>query len=286
MNCNNIKISIIVASHRPGLLNGLLDALSVQTFDKASFEVIIVTDYDSSDLQKRYDWVNWSFCADISISAKRNAGVVLSRGDIIAFTDDDCIPALTWLENGLSYLSDHQECSAVEGFTTIEKSDLFTGLHKEYRRLEKPGFRTNNIFYRRTVFQNAGGFDKRFTVQREDVDLAFTVIEKGGLIGYSKDIMVMHRFRHWEPWDLLKNCWNRRFDPLLKQKHPELYRKHIGSPVSPSIKLLFTAYVLLLFSVLFRRGTILMLITHFVVVTVLSVRRTGVYRFSTTRFFS
>ncbi|NLG15716.1 MAG: glycosyltransferase [Fibrobacter sp.] len=239
------KVSIIIASHRPALISGLLDGILRQQFDGV-YEILVVTDYSPEELKKKYPRAQWHYLENRSISAKRNLGVSKSIGEITAFIDDDCVPMTDWLQNGTLYLDEHKETAAVEGLTTIEETGLLTGTHREYRRLEKPGYRTNNIFYRKKVFLDAGGFDERFTVQREDVDLAFSVIKTGGKIDYNPGIRVEHRFRHWEKWDLLKNCWNRRFDPLLFRKHPELYRKHIRSPFPPAIAGLLCSYFLCL----------------------------------------
>ena len=280
----SVKVSIIVPSHRPEFIRELLCALRKQDFDKELSEIIIVTDYILDSLPDEYPEVIWKFLGNRSISAKRNLGVSASSGEIVAFIDDDCIPEIDWLSQGAGYLRTHKDAEAVEGLTTIGQSHKITGVIKEYRRLEKPGFRTNNIFYRKEIFLKAGGFDERFTVQREDLDLAFKVLELGGKIDHNPDIKVKHRFRHWERWDLLKNCWNRRFDPLLYRKFPERYRKQIGSPFPPGIVTLLGAYIVLPF--LFWKGSFigLVLYANMVLIVVLAAKRTGAGQFALKRF--
>ncbi len=278
------EISIVIASHRPALLKGLLDSLTRQDFCAERFETIVVTDYDPGAFAEEYRKINWRFLDNRSISAKRNLGVSLSKGEIVAFVDDDCIPSPDWLSKGASYLTDHKDVSAVEGLTTIEKTEKLTGAHREYRRLERPGFRTNNIFYRRETFLAAGGFDERFTVQREDVDLAFSVIKMGGKIDYCPQIRVEHRFRYWERWDLLKNCWNRRFDPLLYRKHPELYRKHIHSPFPPGILLMSAGYLFLSFSASNRTVSKWTAVLNLALALAFGIKRSGIGKESLKRF--
>lgn len=213
-----------------------------------STELIIVTDYSATHLQSLYPECLWLYIPDRSISRKRNCGIYVARGSLCAFIDDDCIPDDHWLEEGGAYLHNHPEAAAVEGYTTIEKRpDVPEQLLREYRRLERPGFRTNNLFFRTAILKTLDGFDERFTVQREDMDLAFSALSRGYAIHYHKAQRVTHRYRTGEPWDLLKNCWNRRFDPLLYKKHTSLYRKHIGSPIprSQKIALLFAAVAVL-----------------------------------------
>ncbi|NLL12899.1 MAG: glycosyltransferase [Fibrobacter sp.] len=262
----------------------LLDALQKQDLEKKYYETIVVCDYDPKALKGRYKQVRWFFLDDKSISAKRNLGVFVSRGEVVAFTDDDCKPCENWISEGLDYLQRHENSSAVEGHTIIEKNSCGLGMYKEAKRLEKPAMRTNNIFYRKKVFLEAGGFDQRFSVQREDADLAFSVLEKGGSIQYCPRIRVLHRFRHWEQWDLLKNCWNRRFDPLLYLKHPQLYRKYIGSPITPSVSLQFFAYVVYAFARFFSVSKKQLALFHFFLTGILALRRSGLSNLFHTRF--
>jgi glycosyltransferase involved in cell wall biosynthesis len=246
----NPDVSVVVASHRSSLITGLLDSLQRQGCSRISFEVLVVTDYPNGDLQNRYAALRWLYTADRSISRKRNLGASIAQAAVLAFIDDDCIAAPDWLEQGYRYLTAHQEAAAVEGHTAIETASGYSPqATREYRRLEKPGFRTNNLFLRTAAFRAVGGFDERFTVQREDIDLAFSLLEQGHAIDYHRDIRVTHRFRHWEKWDLLKNCWNRRFDPLLFLKHPKRYWFMFRVPLPPTQAIVLFLHLLVLLSI-------------------------------------
>ncbi len=229
------NLSIVVASHRKKWIDELAGLLlSQNSIGHAEYEVIIVTDYPNVALSEKYPEIRWFFYPDLSISKKRNEGIRNANGIYVAFIDDDCKPSLTWAADGVAYLDKNQSVAGVEGYTTIDYEGDGRIL-KEYRRLEKQGFRTNNIFYRKSDLVEVGLFDTRFSVQREDIDLAFSLLSIGKKIEYCRDIRLSHRFREGEPWDLLKNCINRRFDPLLYKKYPELYRQYIKSPFPLSI---------------------------------------------------
>ncbi len=51
-----------------------------------------------SALSRRDERVVYAFEGKLGLSAARNAGVRLARGDLIAYTDDDAIPSSDWLE--------------------------------------------------------------------------------------------------------------------------------------------------------------------------------------------
>jgi cellulose synthase/poly-beta-1,6-N-acetylglucosamine synthase-like glycosyltransferase len=235
-------VTIIVASHRPHLIEACVTCFDEACCGTVTTEVIIVADYPVEDFRTLFPQVKWMYVPDKSISLKRNEGIREAQGKICAFTDDDCRPKKGWIIRGVSYLSANPDCAGVEGKTTIEATDIFRGAYKEYQRLENQGYRTNNIFYQKHLLEKVGCFDERFTVQREDVDLAYTFLEQGYIIDFNTTLEVEHIFRKNDRWDLLKNCINRQFDPLLYAKHPTLYRYYLHSPFPTSILILLLAY--------------------------------------------
>jgi GT2 family glycosyltransferase len=240
-------VSVIVASHRKDYVKAL--AAAFLAFTDATAELIVVADYPVYGLAQEFPWAIWIYHDDAGISAKRNRGCREARGDVFAFIDDDCVPLEDWLDKGMRYLEAHPQAGGVEGKTILDAGQRVAAPMGEFKRLELRGYRTNNIFYRKKVFFEAGGFDERFTKQREDADLAYGILSRGYDIGYCAEAVVRHRVRHNERWDLLKNCINRRFDPLLYKKHPALYRRHVGTPFTPAIGVLLVCDVLLVFFV-------------------------------------
>lgn len=279
------RVSVIIASHRPDMVGVLLASLPVRKDSLTMFEVIVVTDYPNGRLQQEFPGCLWLYLADTGISRKRNAAARIAKGTYLAFIDDDCIAASDWIEQGVAYLDNHPETTAVEGATFIASDPAFSSAAaREYRRLEKPGYRTNNLFFRTARFRAIGGFDERFTVQREDIDLAFTAFEQGCRIDYCRDIRVTHRFRSAEKWDLLKNCWNRRFDPLLYKKHPGRYLKTVGSPLPPSQAVILLLHIVLLFALGKRRAATAVAGIDAALVSLLGLRRSGLRPFSSERW--
>lgn len=270
------KVSVIVSSHREQFIEELISSFKDSVWESVPTEIIIVADYNLDKFIKRYPDIQWLYVPDKSISAKRNKGITSAKGDICAFIDDDCLPDEKWISKAVVFFDNHPDIVGVEGMTIIDNCDKNSGAYREYKRLESRGYRTNNIFYRRNTLLAVNLFDERFTVQREDVDLAYSIIEAGLSIGYSREINVRHRLRKNEKWDLLKNCINRRFDPLLHFKHKKLYRHFIGTPCPPGIALIFLAHLMLIFgiSLSIHYFSIFTLVDIFIILF-LTIRRAG-----------
>ena len=93
-------VSIIVPSYngakRLACCLAALDGQKV-TFP---FEIIVVLDGstdNSADVIRQFPGVRMIGQANAGPAAARNRGVQMARGDLIAFTDDDCVPVETWL---------------------------------------------------------------------------------------------------------------------------------------------------------------------------------------------
>jgi glycosyltransferase involved in cell wall biosynthesis len=242
------EVTVVIASHRKDHIRKCVDKFTEKIIGQLPVEVIVVADYPIDGFAASYPAVRWMYCADKSIPVKRNIGIAQGGGTIVGFIDDDCIPFDNWVDHAVRYMRDHPEHAGVAGQTIVERHEGISYPLGEFKRLETPSFRTNNIFYRKEILLKAGGFDERFFVQREDIDLAFSILELGLAIGFSPDIKVLHRYREGERWDLMKNCINRRFDPLLYKKHKKMYRKWIRTPFTPSIGLMLFTYGLLAIS--------------------------------------
>ncbi len=97
------SVSVVVATrNRAAFLPDLLEALAGQTMDTSRFEIVVVDDGSTDDT-----WSALEALADattlqlrglrlgrsIGQGPARNVGVQAARGEIVAFTDDDCIPS-------------------------------------------------------------------------------------------------------------------------------------------------------------------------------------------------
>lgn len=189
-------VSVVVATFdREEEIRGCLEALSNQTYNR--YEVIVVE--DGSDTNTEEIVVDYGFRYlyqdNAGPAAARNKGVDEARGDVVAFTDDDCVPAQDWIETLVAGL-DSENVGGAGGVPYYSENSWHSKFHR--LRMEKnhdldkedacEGNRagsTSNICYRKDVFEEVGGFDNSFYFPgKEDSDLKRRIEEAGYTVKY------------------------------------------------------------------------------------------------------
>ena len=103
-----VSVVIPVRNRAPGLRQ-CLAALEGQSFPRAEFEIIVVDNGSTDDLEgarRLFPAVRWLQEVAPGSYAARNGGLRQAAGEIIAFTDADCVPDAGWLREGVAALTD------------------------------------------------------------------------------------------------------------------------------------------------------------------------------------
>ena len=235
------EISVVVPTcRRPDLLARCLDALAAQDLDGAAYEILVVDDGRSEATRDQIAAASRRLGSGPRLrylrpadghrgpAAARNAGWRAATGAIVAFTDDDTVPAPDWLTEGRRALAPGVD--AAWGHVTVPLPAAPTDAERNTGGLHGAEFITANCFVRRQALADSGGFDERFTRPwREDSDLYFTLLEKGFTVIKAPAAVVIHPARPAPPGTCLKQHKNLFYDALLYKKHPTLYREKIAA---------------------------------------------------------
>ncbi|RPJ59144.1 MAG: glycosyltransferase, partial [Acidobacteria bacterium] len=211
-------VSIVVPTlNRRTTLEYVLPTLASQTFDPASYEVL-VCDAGSTDGTKE-------LVASIGIrrirlvaserngrSAARNAGIASARGELVLFNDADILADARLVEEHLRAHALHPRSAVVGCEVQVDSLEQYRQASRDparRRRLHphRPSrrllpwwfFLTGNASVRRDAVLAAGGFDESFSgYGHEDIELGYRLERAGCRIHYHHAAVSYH----WHPQSL------------------------------------------------------------------------------------
>ena len=224
-------ISVVVPTlNRETRLAFLLDALAEQTLDRDRFEVLVVRAEDAATgpLTEAPAGIDVRFLtASRGAALQRNRGWRAARSELIAFTDDDCLPAPDWLERILDAAGPHD--LFIQGRTVPDPDELAQrrGLARtmEVQRFD-PWAPTCNMAYPRALLERVDGFDDRFVAAAwgEDTDLAMRAREAGGRQEYREEVLVRHAVHTRTLPQAMREGYSRSALPVVVARHPQMRR--------------------------------------------------------------
>jgi glycosyltransferase involved in cell wall biosynthesis len=226
------KVSVIVCSYNgEGRIRQTLESLQKQSYK--NMEVIVVDDGSTdgtSKVAKEYDFKLIRFGRNRGLAVARNQGVKESTGEIVVFTDDDCVADKDWIKNLTKTYAENPEAQGVGGRieaystdTLLEKYAYFTRhpiyVHRPYieshhriinylrdflgmndSKLLKDGQKIRgmmgaNSSFRRSIIEEVGERDEQFRNYGEDWDLNIRLSKIGASLIYSDKAVIRHKHR-------------------------------------------------------------------------------------------
>lgn len=164
-------VSVVIPVYRDTAgLADTLDSLERQSLPRTEYEVIVCNDGgdpEVSALCRHRDVVEVSIVPNRGSYFARNRGIERAAGADLAFLDADVVVGERWVEVGRNALREAEYVGGPVAFDearVVTPADLFEAAKGfSSNRPEMPqGFLvTANLFVKREVFQDLGGFDER-----------------------------------------------------------------------------------------------------------------------------
>jgi glycosyltransferase involved in cell wall biosynthesis len=213
-----MKLSVIIPTYKDDeRLQKCVEVLEQQVRDH-SVEIIVVDNAGDTALRemlKRH--LHTSYLAETKPGsyAARNAGLRVASGDVIAFTDSDCLPEMDWVAQifRLVHSSDADIFAGrvivfpqnPDAVTSWEIADMIFGFPIERRVNGRGGGVTANLVARRSAFDAIGQFDGD-VLSGADMEWCMLARRRGLKLVYNGGLAVRHPARR------------RREDYLVKAK--------------------------------------------------------------------
>ena len=233
-------VSVIIPAYNAEKhISSCLEALLNQTLASDQYEAIVVNDGSTDrteEIVRQYDAVRLISQPNNGPAIARNRGVSESKGEIVIFIDSDCVPETDWLEE-MSKPFDDPRIVGVQGRYKTKQGELVARfaqleIEERYKKMLREQWidfiGTYSAGYRKTEFEECGGFDSRFPIASgEDADLSYTMSEAGHRLVFNPNAVVYHQ----HPRSLriyFRQKFGRAYWRIL------LYRKNIKKVVKDS----------------------------------------------------
>ncbi len=169
-----MDISVVVPCYNAeGTIKYCIEALFSQNYPADQYEIIIVDNNStdkSAEIVRRYPRVRLLSERKQGSYVARNRGLAEAKGEIIAFTDSDCVPVIGWLENIMAamrspgvdivqgsrrFASNSTSLSLLAAYGAEQVAYIFSSCTREIYY----GY-TNNMAVRRSLFDRLGSFQE------------------------------------------------------------------------------------------------------------------------------
>jgi glycosyltransferase involved in cell wall biosynthesis len=228
------RVSVVVCAYNA---ERTMDAClaSLEKLSYPDYEVIVVND-GSTDRTLAIS-EGYPYCRIISqenkgLSVARNVGAEAATGEIVAYTDSDCVADPDWL----NYLVGTMETKGFAACGGPNFSPTETSLVPEAVAVS-PGAPCHvllddeiaehiagcNMAFRRDVLFAIGAFDPIYRAAGDDVDICWRLQDAGYQIGYSAAAFVWHFRRNTVKGYIGQQKGYGKAEALLFGKHPQRF---------------------------------------------------------------
>jgi len=200
------SVSVVVCSYNGArTLDACLTSLLQMNYP--DYEVILVDDGSTDpteQIAREFPSVRYLRQENLGLSVARNIGMRAARGEIIAYTDSDCMADKDWLyylvgtleQGGFGGVGGPNVSppaqNHVQACVAASPGQPSHVLLDDSEAEHVPG--CNMAFYR-WALELVGGFDPEYRKAGDDVDLCWRLMQRGLRIGFSPSAIVWHHRR-------------------------------------------------------------------------------------------
>lgn len=201
-------VSVIIPTYRDwDRLALCVEALSKQSYPRHCFEVVIINNDPNHPAPPQFTLPeHFKIITETKPGsyAARNAALEIVKGEIIGFTDSDCIPDKDWITNAITYFKQHPTCSRIAGNVSIfpngprpTTTDLYNSVFEFPQVIYSKYFGTGvtaNLFTYKKVFDSVGPFNEKL-FSLGDLEWGKLAHSAGFQIHYVESVVVKHPSR-------------------------------------------------------------------------------------------
>lgn len=210
MTARSPRVSVCVPVYQgEGVIADCLRSVFDQSYPADRYEVVVVNNASTdrtAAIASEFP-VRMVGEARKGVGFARNTCVAHARGELLAFTDADCIADRDWLTSLVARFEAEEGLGGVGGYLpgynaqtplqyyVAERELLSQEVALADRPYSAPFMITANALHVRRLVEEAGGFDTTFPTNGEDADLCWRIADLGWRFVFAPDAVVHHRHR-------------------------------------------------------------------------------------------
>jgi glycosyltransferase involved in cell wall biosynthesis len=218
------KVSVVIpVKNGAAHIKELLDSLMQVEYSKAKLEIIVVDGNSTDETRQIVSQYPVRLLTEErpGLNGARNTGIKHSTGEIVMFTDFDCIIPEDWIKNIVENFQDaNVGCVGgnvlgyYEDFLSRYADESVMPVMRIFKKREvldsvKPPMHYPagcNMAFKRQAIETTGAFDESIKYGFDEDELVERICKKGYKMVLDPDVLVMHKHRSTMP-NLLKQTF-------------------------------------------------------------------------------